>query len=607
MTRRFTLLTIVALVAVACAEDPPASPWATDDPATTTTTLAASIPTPAESPDSAEPSAPTAIIDDECWGAEDRCGRLLVPASPGSPDRVEISFRVWGAGAPGDPLVSLSRGADDGPIVDPTELGDRTVIELGARGIAPVAPAISCPEWRELATDAEPEALTAATAACIARLSSAGIDPATTGRTQQAADVVASLQLLGVERYDIVAGGSRADLVPLLRETTAVGRVVLIEPQLSSSDPILYSLDALSRALDHAWARCTAADGCDPVGTLDEFLDAVADLDVDPVPYTPAIDDAEYDIDAAWMVSALHREAGRPATVGFLPEIHRALIDRDATVLSRFVSSSNASASANWMSRSCARLTIDGTDLDGFPDALRVDGVSSLDFLAATCAVWPHEDETPLAHTGGLVLGTDSTPHLGSLTATADAVVIEPTVGPPTAACTSAAIATYLGGGEPRGLPACAQPTPIRDPDGPVRLVTGTYAYDDDTAVTLLVPDTWNDTGFGTWWREATPLDDTNLDVYVWFDDQLEDARQQFVDDWSISEPEYGAEDLGGRRWLFASGGDEWNPGGTLRQVVALAQIDETIVAIVVQTDRSEVDDIVRDVLRPALESVEVS
>ena len=229
-------------------------------------------------------------------------------------------------------------------------------------------------------------------------------------------------------------------------------------------------------------------------------------------------------------------------------------------------------------------------------------------FLDGVCRVWPHDPEPPLDHAGSLLVATASTPHLDEIASSAAMVIVEPTVGPPSDACVVAAITAFFAadGDAIAAPPACSRPPEIRDPDAAVVMIPGRYVYDEDLTVNLLVPEGWSDSGFGTWYREDSPLDETNLDVYIWLADGVEEARREFVAEWEMSDPSYREQTLGGHRWLLAEGGVEWDSTDRIHQVIAVGEVDGSIVGVVMQTDATEAAEIVDAVLVPSLESVTV-
>lgn len=610
MRRIIALGITISFAATACSGSPQESPWAvqesTPPSAAPTTDTGASGSANGSGSGSSEPATdqPTdvEIIDDECFDGEDRCGRVLVPQTPGSPDLVAIGFRVHGEDNAGTPLVFLESGFGDFAPTD-DEFPGRPVVVLGSRTMWPGGPAMSCPEWYPLAADAADDEVVAATTACLERHADAGVDVAGALRDRQVDDVVTALRAIGIEDLDLVAANIRADVVPgVMRELTVVHHI-LIEPSLAPTDPIMRSVERTEQSLDYAWEACRTSPNCAGIGTIDEFLDLIGGLDRAPLVFTDPFSGEEREIDTEWMVSALHREVDRPETVGFLPTLHQALLVRDADTVSQFVTAGGGDANVEWLGQACARWTSAPADFAGFHDALRIDAVDSLDFFRVNCPIWYQgEAEERDDHAPGLIIVTKSTPDSERLQALADPVVIEQTVGSPTHACVVEAIRNHLGDGGP--TPICDEPFRIADRTS-VDLVLGEYVLDDQ-AVSLLVPDSWSDSGFGTWWRDADPLDLTNLDVYLFESDALEQTRSDFVSEWGVTDPVLSEQVIDDRLWLVARGGYDQDGTDDTRQAIAAGQFEDMIVVMVLQSTVDEIDLLVDAVLIPALTSADV-
>lgn len=606
--RRVIALCITALfAAAACSGSSHDSPWAVEQPTPTDTPPTTDAdPTEPSTGSGSEPATGTTtdieIVDDECFHGEDRCGRVLVPQTPGSPDLVAIGFRVHGSDGAGTPLVFLESGVGDFAPTD-VEFPGRPVVILGTRTMWPGGPAMSCPEWYPLAADAADDAVVAATTTCLQRHADAGVEVDGVLRARQVDDVVTALRTLGIDDLDLVAANIRADVVPGVMRELTVRHHILIEPSLAPTDPIMRSVERTMQSLEYSWEACRASPNCVGIGTIDEFLDLIAGLDRAPLVFTDLFSGEEREIDTEWLVSALHREVDRPETVGFLPTLHRALLDRDADTVSRFVTAGGGDANVEWLGQACARWTTGPTDFDAFHEALRIDAVDSLDFFRVNCPVWYHGDaEEAEDHAPGLIIVTESTPDSARLQALAEPLVMEQTVGSPTHACVVEAITNHLGDGG--STPICDEPFRIADRTGVV-LALGEYVLD-DRAVSLLVPDSWSDSGFRTWWRDADPLDLTNLDVYLLESDALEQTRSDFISEWGITDPELSEEEIDDRPWLVARGGYDQDSTGATRQAIAAGQFEDRIVVIVLQSTLADMDLLVEAVLIPALTSADV-
>ena len=60
------------------------------------------------------------------------------------------------------------------------------------------------------------------------------------------------------------------------------------------------------------------------------------------------------------------------------------------------------------------------------------------------------------------------------------------------------------------------------------------------------------------------------------------------------------------RTWLIAVGGDEFDPVGDVRQVVAAGQYGNWVVVVILQTTEDELTALIAEVLDPALGSVQL-
>ncbi|MDW3221244.1 MAG: hypothetical protein R8F63_21765 [Acidimicrobiales bacterium] len=607
MNRLGALCITIALAASACSGASQESPWAIEQ---TTTTGAAPTTEPVTNDDepasepAIEPPPGVEVVDDDCFEGEDRCGRVLVPQTPGSPDLVAIGFRVHGADGTGTPLVFLESGFGDFAPTD-VEFPGRPVVILGSRTMWPGGPAMSCPEWFALAAEADDDEVVAATTGCLDRHTDAGVDVDGALRNRQIDDVVLALRALGIDDLDLVAANIRADVVPGVMRELTVRHHILIEPSLAPSDPILRSVGRTVQSLDYAWETCRSSANCASIGTIDEFLDLIGTLDAAPLVFTDPFNGEERRIDTEWMVSALHREVDRPETVGFLPTLHQALLDRDADTVSQFITAGGGGdATVEWLGQACARWATEPADFAGFHDALRIDAVDSMDFFRVNCPVWyDGEAEEADDHTPGLIIVTASTPDSERLRALADPLVVEQTVGSPTHSCIVEAITSHLGDGGPN--PTCAEPLRIADRTS-VELVPGEYVLD-DRAVSLLVPDSWTDSGFGTWWRDADPVDLTNLDVYLFDAAGLEQTRNDFVSEWGMTDPQLTEQLIDERLWLLARGGDDFDTTGDTRQAIAVGGFGDSVVVMVLQATTDDIDLLVDAVLVPAMTSAAVS
>jgi hypothetical protein len=132
-------------------------------------------------------------------------------------------------------------------------------------------------------------------------------------------------------------------------------------------------------------------------------------------------------------------------------------------------------------------------------------------------------------------------------------------------------------------------------------LTPGVY---ETPAVTVSLPllDTWAGSGAGTWWREADPLDRTNLDVYVWEATDAERARSQIVDEWYLDDPVLSSAQVDDRIWLGPIG--SYADGSTYD--ITVARIDGHNIALILESEPGETLHLAEEVLTPAMREVNV-
>ena len=595
------ILVVLAAVATACSS-PPESPWAQtpdvddlrelDDPVGSDTEA-----TPGD--DGAAEGDHAILTDTTCVGEEVRCGLASVPQTTGAVDRVTLEYRVIVDEGDGTPVVHLLEGFGE-DLLTADEFPDRPLVGLGSRGVAPGRPNLSCPEFRRALTNAD---VGAVLAECIDRLGLAGIDPAGTLPSQLGADAGRTIAALGYDEVDLVVPGWRALTVPGIADHVDVRRVVYLDPWLATDRSVGPALSTHA-SIDAVWARCAEIATCAAPGTADDFLDAIAALDDQPLDDTrDTVADPVRPIDAMRLMGAVVASVGRSADLAFLPEIHRALLARDADTISAFVQRADtASTDVGLLGVSCT-LFAPGVEVPGsLPSPLREDAADGIEVFDEACAVWPAEAPLPGA-VPALTVFTRSTPVGGPDHDAATAVgpvIIEPTVGPPSPACARAVAVAWFGRGEVDDG-ACTTPLAIGSRGETAASTPGVYDTGDVT-VELAVPDTWADSGTGTWWREADPLDPTNLDVYVWESDDAETARRQIVEEWGVLDPELTSTQVDDGIWLLATGASDL---GTVYRI-AVGRIGDRTIAVVLETTADEAGSLADEVLLPALSGMVV-
>ena len=587
------LVVSLALVATACTASDSVTPDTGDE-----------SPTGGTDADVAEPGGSATdgaavLVDVDCFGGESRCGTALLPQVPGSPDLVEVAFRVVSESGEGVPVV-LFEDRDREIQLDPADFPGRPLIALGSRRHPPGGPTISCPEWGRVPADADDAETRSATASCAQRLADAGIDLDGGTRENQARDAVAVLEALGIDRFDVIASGLHADLVAAIDDSPlAVRRAVYVRPSFSGEDPIDTLFADVMAALDAVWARCDEVEECSTAGSVTDFLAAIEDLRERPIPHSVTPGRL---IGADQLIAVVVNEIGTTRGAEFLPRLHRLVIERDAAALSAYVDSSFSSPIIDGFTIVCGRLGAGpGAEVE-LPAVLRRHATRARSFFAAACPVWGvRRVEPPIAAPPGLVitsLGQADRP------GPAAATIREPTVGAPSSACVTGAAAAWFDD-ERVDDTACRTPLSLRGRGESVDTVVGRYEYTDDLTVTAAVPATWADYGNGTWYREADPIDSTNLDIYVWDNDDPQLARDEMVASWDLVDPTYATRPIGDRKWQLATGAVD-SDDASFVFAIAVARVDGVTVGFVLGADRFELDALVETVLVPSLTSVAI-
>ncbi|MEZ5246228.1 MAG: hypothetical protein R2707_14095 [Acidimicrobiales bacterium] len=594
---RWALAVLAAGVVAAGCSSTPESPWTSPD--------VDRLPTPVDTASSGNDDIgqddTVRLIDDECFFDEVRCGVAAVPQTEGAADMVTLEYRVLAGTGSGVPVVHLADGSGE-ELLTTDALPDRPLVVLGSRGLAPGGPSLSCPELYRAETNADVEALMTG---CTERLRVAGIDPAGTLPSQLGHDAGTTIAALGYDEVDLIAPSWRALTVATIADHVRVRRVVYVDPWLSTDRAVGAAASALA-SIEAVWERCAEVASCTTPGTVDEFLAAVVGLDARPLDDTAdAFSEEPRPIDAERLIGAIVSNSGRASDLSYLPLIHTAILERDAETVSAFVqAASSGSTEVNLLGVTCSLFDPERSAAATLPSPLREDVADGIEVFANACAVWPLEPRAdrppPLA---GLTVLTRSAPTDGADHDTAVAagpVIVEPTVGPPTSGCVRAAAAAWFGRNDVDDS-ECATPLAIGDPTQPAVLIRGVYDSGDRT-IELSVPDSWSDSGFGTWWRDADPLDLTNLDVYVWDATDAETAREEIVSEWGVIDPELSSTQFGEHIWLIAQGTGDVD---TAIQI-ATSRIDDTIVAVILESSEAEATRLADDVLIPALDAIVV-
>jgi outer membrane murein-binding lipoprotein Lpp len=606
IARRVLPAVVVALVLAAGCSSTPESPWASPDvnelPTPVDTDLQGSdvdATTTDDSTDSGttDTDSTARLIDDECFLDEVRCGVAAVPQTPGAADMVTLEYRVLADTGSETPVVHLDDGSGE-ELLTIEDLPDRPLVVLGSRGFAPGRPSLSCPELYRAETNADVEGLVAA---CTERLRRAGIDPAGTLPTQLGHDAGVTIAALGYDEVDLVVPRWRALSVATIADHVSVRRVVYVDPWLATDRAIGAAASTLV-SIEAVWDRCAEVPSCTTPGTVDDFLAAISALDARPLDDTA---EEPRPIDAARLIGAIVSNGGRASDLAYLPRIHAAILERDAETVGAFVQAAGSgSAEVDLLGITCSLFDPAHTAPASLPALLREDATDGIELFTNACTAWPAEDRTAQpAPLPGLSVLTRSSPTEGAdhdAAIGAGPVIVEPTVGAPTARCVRRAAAAWFDRRDVDDS-ECSTPLAIGDRIQPAALTRGVYDTG-DRIIELSVPDTWSDSGYGTWWRDADPLDMTNLDVYVWDAAEAETAREEIASEWGVIDPELSSTQYGEHIWLIAQG-----MGGLDTAIqIATSRIDDTTVAVILESTEAEATRLAGDVLVPALTALVV-
>ena len=228
-------------------------------------------------------------------GFDVRCGYLTVPENRTRADSPAIELAVAIVAAPNEnrqpPLVYLAGGpggsALDDFAADPQGWDypftqTRDLILIDQRGTGYSRPTLDCPELAEAGDfgDQNPEE------ACHERLLRAGIDLSAYNSAENAADVAALRQALGIEEWDLlgISYGTRLALTIMRDHPEGIGAVVLDSVFPPNADtPGEEALSSLW-SLQTLFADCAADAYCrDSYPDLENiFLDTVATLNDNP-------------------------------------------------------------------------------------------------------------------------------------------------------------------------------------------------------------------------------------------------------------------------------------------------------------------------------------
>ena len=474
------------------------------------------------------------VVDEECWGGETRCGTVLVPQVEGSADLVAIGFREWNGDRPGDPLVVVE-WPGSGQLTG-QDFPDRPVVLVGGRDAWNEGPSLTCRAFDTIALDATLDEVAEVAAQCRAWLTDAGLDLAGASLRARVSDVANVVAALGHESIAVVVAGSDADVAAGLAAVVDVDRTIYVNPFLPGDGVATLRVGRLLAALEEGWEQCRRAPSCQPAGTIDEFFAAVAALDADPLP-SPWFDREL--IDGIAVREAVLGFADNPRLIGGLPELHRALVDRDADTVNAFLLADLRQASSHQLVEACRHRVPPGADpaTVGAPPSLAAHVIGGWEVFATICeGLGVDEVERPAPRLGLVIETRSVNPGAGSAPTGIDRgglgpVIVEPTVGWPSEACLIGAITAYLAGALDAGsddadrdaetratveVDGCRTGMRFATRDDSIEPVSAVVDDGPDHTVTLTVPGNWVSAWPAHWARQADIDDPASLALFTW-------------------------------------------------------------------------------------------
>lgn len=538
------------------------------------------------------------VVDVECYGSETRCGVVLVPQVNGSPDLVGVGFEEWTAGRTGTPLVILDWGWQS--VLDGDDFPDRPVLLIGGRDRWPGGPALECPAFDGLAPEAAPDEVTALAGECRAWLEDAGLDVAGASREARISDVANTIAALGHDSVSMVAPGVEAEVVAGVAGLLPVERAVYVNPDFLADGTAWRSSNALLDAMEEGWRQCEAATSCTPVGSIDDFFAAVEALGPDPLPNPWQEDEV---IGAADVLTGMRQLPDQPHLVAALPELHQALLARDADTVNRFLTSvfdvGTMHDTVTWCQRRRAPMA-----LDAAPPVLAEHIRQTMVSHQALCdglGLGAEPPEGAVEPWPGLIVETTSA-RGGDGRDAIGPVVVEPTVGWPTTSCLVTTITAYLDEGTVDDS-ACGTGIRFATRDDPVVPVPVSVQDDPGWTIAVVVPEGWVSPWSGYWERRADIRDDTSVGIYSWEGGEPEATLDDLIWDYDLVDAVRTSREVGDRTWFLAEAAsydDEYH------QVLAVADVDGVSVIVELAAEPDAVDETIRQVLEPALASVAI-
>jgi pimeloyl-ACP methyl ester carboxylesterase len=261
----------------------------------------------------------------DCWfkeplGRDVECGWLTVPEDHAKPDGKTIKlavarFKSDAATPKPDPIVYLEGGPGGSPLkaytaqFDPIFgqlLADRDLILFDQRGTGYSEPSLGCPEIKQLALDTLDQDLSLdksnelskeAALKCRDRLAKEGVDFALFNTAQNAADIDALRQALGLEQINLygTSYGTRLALTALRDHpqgirSAVIDSVVPLQVDLFAQTPVNGA-----QALEKVFKTCEAEATCNEnyPNLRQVFSDLKAKLDKQPAKFEVTLNTGE--------------------------------------------------------------------------------------------------------------------------------------------------------------------------------------------------------------------------------------------------------------------------------------------------------------------------
>ncbi len=363
---------------------------------------------------------------------EYECGWLTVPEDRQNPDNgseVQIHvamFESTNPDAPDDPIIYLD-GGPGGSTLDPLEfsfsqawqplLDDRDLILFDQRGVGFSTPSLDCPEERdwafsvlsiEMTPEEERASELAAIEECRDRLVEEGVDLAQYNSAENAADVSDLRIALGLDEVNLlgISYGTRLAQTIVRDHPTGIRSVVLDSAYTPEANVISEGPANFDRALRELWEGCQLDSDCDAhYGNIEERLFALVDQ-YEAEPTIASVPDflggGSWSVlfDGEWVLGTVFQGLYSDQRIQLLPQLIEELEAGEMSTLTLLTSNTLANSEffslGMHLSVQCNEEVTFTTQADidaglaGFDKiAASFEGSSNLgDFMLAACDLW---------------------------------------------------------------------------------------------------------------------------------------------------------------------------------------------------------------------------